>query len=106
MSGIRARAPALLRLARATDVDLRLAAVEAWGPRQGEEAVPELAHVVDDPAAPPVLVKRATMPWGGSRSSGDPALARGLVIERQGVSFLPESSFALSSWASRRSDRW
>src|SRR5215468_604096 len=52
-------APALLRLARATDADVRLAAVEALGSVKSKEAVPELAHVVDDPAAAPVLIKRA-----------------------------------------------
>jgi len=89
-------APALLRLARATDGDVRLAAVEALGRVKAKEAVPELAHVVDDPAAPPVLVKRAIDALGRiGDPAAIPALARGLVIERQSVSFLPESSFAL-----------
>jgi len=88
--------PALLRLSRATDGDVRVAAVEALGNVRSKEAVPELAHLVDDPAAPPVLIKRSIDALG---KIGDPAaipaLAHGLVIERQGVSFLPESSFAL-----------
>jgi HEAT repeat protein len=88
--------PELLRLARATDVEVRLAAVEALGNIRSKEAVPELAQVVDDPTAPPVLIKRSIDALG---RIGDPAaipsLARALVIERQGVSFLPESSFAL-----------
>ncbi|MGZ6125089.1 MAG: HEAT repeat domain-containing protein, partial [Myxococcales bacterium] len=89
-------APALLRLARASDDNLRLAAVEALGNVKAKEAVPELSHIVDDASAPPLLIKRAVVALG---QIGDPAaipaLAHALVIERQGVSFLPESSFAL-----------
>src|SRR5207249_9700435 len=40
--------PALLRLARASDDIVRLAAVEALGKIRYREAVPELAHIVDD----------------------------------------------------------
>src|SRR5882762_8116165 len=70
--------PALLRLARATD------------------DTPELSHIVDDAAAPPLLIKRAIVSLGQIGDPGAiPALTHGLVIERQGVSFLPESSFAL-----------
>jgi HEAT repeat protein len=51
---------------------------------------------VDDAASPPLLIKKAIVSLG---QIGDPAaipaLTHGLVIERQGVSFLPESSFAL-----------
>jgi HEAT repeat protein len=89
-------APALLRLARATDENVRLAAVEALGNVKAKDAIPELSHIVDDAAAPPLLIKRAIVALG---QIGDvaaiPALTHGLVIERQGVSFLPESSFAL-----------
>src|SRR6202022_909189 len=51
--------PALLRLARATDDTVRLAAVEALGNVKASEAIPELSHIVDDAAAPPLLIKRA-----------------------------------------------
>jgi len=88
--------PALLRLARASEDNVRLAAVEALGNVKARDAIPELSHIVDDPAAPPLLIKRALVALG---QIGDvaaiPALTHGLVIERQGVSFLPESSFAL-----------
>ncbi|MGZ6142122.1 MAG: HEAT repeat domain-containing protein, partial [Myxococcales bacterium] len=88
--------PTLLRLARANDDFVRLTAVQALGAVHARDAVPELAHIVDDPAAPPLLIKKAIVSLG---QIGDPAaippLTHGLVIERQGVSFLPESSFAL-----------
>src|SRR5207244_2673207 len=88
--------PTLLRLARATDDFVRLTAVQALGLVHDKEAVPELSHIVDDPAAPPLLIKKAIVSLG---QIGDPAaipaLTHGLVLERQGVSFLPESSFAL-----------
>jgi len=88
--------PALLRLARATDENLRLAAVEALGNVRAKEAVSELSHIVDDAGAPPVLIKRAIISLGQiGDPAGIPALTHGLVIERQGVSFLPESSFGL-----------
>src|SRR5947209_8067002 len=88
--------PALLRLARASDDLVRLSAVQALGLVHDQEAVPELSHIVDDPAAPPLLIKKAVVSLG---QIGDPAaipaLEHGLLLERQGVSFLPESSFAL-----------
>jgi HEAT repeat protein len=88
--------PTLLRLARANDEYVRLAAVQALGQVRAREAVPELARIVDDPAAPPILAKKAIVALG---QIGDapaiPALEHGLVMERQGVSFLPESSLAL-----------
>lgn len=88
--------PALLRLARASDDAVRLPAVQALGLVRDQGAVPELSHIVDDPAAPPILIKKAIVSLGQiADPSAIPALTHGLVLERQGVSFLPESSFAL-----------
>jgi HEAT repeat protein len=88
--------PALLRLARSNDDNVRLAAVEALGNVRAKDAVAELAHIVGEPTAPPLLIKRAVVALGQiGDTAGIPALSHGLVIERQGVSFLPESSFAL-----------
>src|SRR5205085_7255891 len=88
--------PALLRLARSSDDNVRIAAVEALGNVKSKEAVPELSHIVDDPAAPPLLIKKAIVSLGQiGEPAAIPALTHGLVLERQGVSFLPESSFAL-----------
>src|SRR4051812_1972538 len=94
--GDRRAAPALLRLARATDDTVRLAAVEALGNVKAADAVPELSHIVDAASAPPLLIKRAVVALGQiGDPAGIPALAHGLMIERQGVSFLSESAFAL-----------
>ncbi|MCA1829447.1 MAG: HEAT repeat domain-containing protein, partial [Myxococcales bacterium] len=88
--------PTLLRLARANDDYVRLSAVQALGLVHDKEAVPELSHIVDDPAAPPLLIKKAVVSLGQiADPAAIPALTHGLVLERQGVSFLPESSFAL-----------
>jgi HEAT repeat protein len=88
--------PALLRLARATDDSVRLAAVESLGAVKSKEAVSELSGIVDDASAPPPLIQRAIVALGQiADPAAIPALAHGLVIERQGVSFFPESSFAL-----------
>lgn len=88
--------PALLRLMMKSDDQVRLAALQALGQVRAREAVPELVHLVDDPAASPALIKKAIVALG---QIGDPAgivaLEHGLALERQGVSFLPESSFAL-----------
>ena len=81
--------PALLRLARSGDDNVRIAAVEALGNVKSKDAVPELSHIVDDPTAPPLLIKRAVVALGQiGDTAGIPALAHALVIERQGVSFL------------------
>lgn len=88
--------PTLLRLARANDDVVRLEAVQALGEVKDKDAVPELSHIVDDRAAPPLLTKKAIVSLGQiGDPAGIPALEHGLVLERQGVSFLPEASFAL-----------
>jgi len=88
--------PALLRLARSKDEYVRFEAVQALGAVKFKESVPELSLLVDDPSAPPLLVKKAVMALG---QIGDPAaipaLQHALVLERQGVSLLPEASYSL-----------
>jgi HEAT repeat protein len=88
--------PSLLRLARASDDLVRLAAIEALGKVHAKDAVAELSHIVDDPTTQPLLIKKALVALGLiDDPAAIPALTHGLVIERQGVSFLPESSFSL-----------
>ena len=88
--------PTLLRLARSKDDSVRLQAVQALGEVKYKDAVPELARMVDDESAPPLLVKKAVVALGAIRDpSAIPGLQHALVIERQGVSFLPEASYSL-----------
>src|SRR5216684_3100770 len=89
--------PTLLRLARANDDYVRLAAVQALGGVRAREAVPELARIVAHPAASPAVSLGQMAPGQiyDPVAAAIPALEHGLVMERQGVSFLPESSFAL-----------
>lgn len=88
--------PALLRLARAKDDLVRISAVQSLGLVRHKEAVPELGRIIDDESTPPILVKKAVVALG---QVGDPSalvpLTHALVMERQGVSFISESSFAL-----------
>src|SRR5438270_2354631 len=88
--------PTLLRLARSKDDYVRVQAVQALGSIRYREAVPELSRMIDDETSQPVLVKRAVVALG---EIGDPAaipaLEHALVLERQGVSLLPEASYAL-----------
>jgi HEAT repeat protein len=94
--GVPEASSALLRLARATDELVRLSAIEALGKVKAKEAVPELSHIVDDPTTQPLLLKKTLVALGLiGDPAGIPALTHGLVIEKQGVSFLPESSFSL-----------
>jgi HEAT repeat protein len=88
--------PTLLRLARSKDDQVRLEAVQALGAVRFRGAVQELSLLIDDQAAPPLLVKKAVVALGQiGDPAGVPALQHALVTERQGVSFLPEASYSL-----------
>jgi len=88
--------PALLRLARAKDDLVRLSAVQSLGLLRCKEAGAELSRMVDDASVPPILIKKAVVALGQiGDAAAIPALEHALVLEKQGVSFLPESSFAL-----------
>src|SRR5262249_27449074 len=69
---------------------------QALGAVKFKEAVPELSLLVDDPSAPPLLVKKAVVALGQiGDASAIPALQHALVLERQGVSLFPEASYSL-----------
>ena len=88
--------PTLLRLARSKDDLVRMEAVQALGEVKFKGAVPELSLLVDDQAAPPLLLKKAIVALGDmGDATAIPALQHALVLERQGVSFLPEASYGL-----------
>jgi len=88
--------PTLLRLARSKDDYVRFEAVQALGAVKFKQAVAELSLLVDDPSAPPLLVKKAVVALGQiGDASAIPALQHALVLERQGVSLLPEASYSL-----------
>jgi HEAT repeat protein len=94
--GDRAAGPTLLRLARSKDESVRLDAVEALGQVRFTDAVGELSRIIDDETTPPLLMKKAVVALGQIRHpSAIPALQHALVLDRQGVSFLPEASYAL-----------
>ena len=88
--------PALLRLARAKDDLVRLSATQSLGLVRCKESVGELARIVDDESTPPIVIKKAIVSLGQiGEPAAIPALEHALVLERLGVSFLSESSFAL-----------
>ena len=87
---------ALLRLARAKDDLVRLSATQSLGLVRCKESVGELARIVDDESTPPIVIKKAIVSLGQiGEAAAIPALEHALVLERLGVSFLSESSFAL-----------
>ncbi len=87
---------ALLRLARAKDDLVRLSATQSLGKVRCKAAAQELARMVDDESTPPILIKKAIVALGQiGEPSAIPALQHALVLERMGVSFLSEASFAL-----------
>src|SRR5256885_2982255 len=77
--------PTLLRLARSKDDLVRMEAVQALGEVKFKGAVPELSLLVDDQAAPPLLLKKAIVALGDMHDpAAIPALQHALVVERQG----------------------
>lgn len=80
----------------ARDPLVRVAALKALGALKDPKAVPTLQKLVTDENAPPLLTKHAVIALGDLRSADAiPALVRAMVLERKGVSFFAESSFAL-----------
>jgi len=94
--GDRKAVPVLLRLLDARNDYARLAAVDALGHLGDPSSVPALVRLVEADATAPLLTKKAILALGDMQAtSAVPALVQALVIERQGISFYVESSFAL-----------
>ena len=75
---------------------MRLSATQSLGKVRCKAAAQELARIIDDDSTPPILIKKAIVALGQiGEPSAIPALQHALVLERMGVSFLSEASFAL-----------
>ena len=92
----RKASPALLKLLRSRDHYVVLAAVESLGKLHETSAVDPLMAIATDDNQEPFIAKKAIVALG---RIGDvkavPAIERMLFKERSGVSFYPESSFAV-----------
>ena len=89
-------APTLLRMLRLRDPYVRTEAIQALGELKVSDALEPLTQIATDQEGEPFLSKKAIQALG---ELGDPraipTLIKMLVKERRGVSFYPESSFAL-----------
>jgi HEAT repeat protein len=94
--GDRKATPALLKLTRAHETYVRLEAVRSLGELRDPAAVDTLMEIATDENTEPFIAKKAIIALG---LIGDPkavpAIERMLFKERRGISFYPESSFAV-----------
>lgn len=89
--------PSLVKIVdNARDPLVRESALRALGALKDPKAIPTLLKLVTDEDAPPLLTKHAIIALGALRTEeAIPALVRAIVLERKGVSFFAEASFAL-----------
>lgn len=88
--------PALLKMTSSRDDLVRLAAVASLGKLRDDKAVSTLLRFVDEEHTPPLITKRAIEALGHIQAAeAIPALLRAMVLERKGVSFYLEASYAL-----------
>lgn len=86
----------LLKLTRSRDQYTALAAVEALGHAGGKEAIKPLTDLIENPGVDNFIVKHAIEALGNiGDPSALPVLIKALFIERRGVSFYREASFAV-----------
>lgn len=94
--GDKAATPTLLKMLRAHDELLRVHAVQALDKLLDPKATADLAELVTNDRTPMLVVKHAVITLGDMRAvEAVPALAKALVIERNGASVFPEASYAL-----------
>ncbi|HEX4620253.1 MAG TPA: HEAT repeat domain-containing protein [Myxococcaceae bacterium] len=88
--------PTLMRLIKARDNYVKIEAINALGALHAKEAAEPLLDIVQDDQGEPFICKKAIQALG---EIGDPKsiplLIQMMFKERRGVSFYPESSFAL-----------
>src|SRR6185312_10393012 len=88
--------PELLKMIKARDALLQAHAVEALDKLKDPQSTSALIALVDNESAPPLVTKWAVTALGDLRSTDAiPVLAKALVMERHGISFFVESSYAL-----------
>lgn len=91
-----AAVPVLRRLAKSHDNFVRIAAIESLGQLKAKDAVDDLLAIADEPDSPALIVKKCVVALG---QIGDPKalplFERLLVIEKGGVSFISEDSYAI-----------
>lgn len=89
--------PTLLKMVQGSKTDIeRLAAVDALGQLKDTAAAKTLIRLVEDGQTAPLITKRAIIALGNMRAQESiPALTKAMVIERRGVSFFVEASYAL-----------
>lgn len=94
--GDKAATSTLQKMVGASQPLVRLAAVDALARLKDPASVPTLMKLVEDESTPPLITKHAIMALGEEKAADAvPALEKAMVMERQGVSFYPEASFAL-----------
>jgi HEAT repeat protein len=94
--GDRKATPTLLKMTETKDAFVKLAAVTALGRLADPAGVPALIRLVENESTEPLVTKRAIIALGELKAVQSlPSLAKALVMERAGVSFFVESSYAM-----------
>ncbi|HZH04718.1 MAG TPA: HEAT repeat domain-containing protein [Myxococcaceae bacterium] len=94
--GDKAAIPHLLKWLNARDPYTRIEAISALGTLKATEAVDSLLAILADGSEEPFVAKKAIQALGSTRDPRSiPVLTKMMFYERKGVSFYPESSFAL-----------
>ncbi len=88
--------PVLEKMAQAGRPLVRLAAVDALGTMGDRSSIQPFIRLVEDQSTPPLITKHAIIALGNLRAAeAVRALEEALVMERSGISFFVEASYAL-----------